>query len=322
MIQSLKEKILTTRYPMLNPLYRMVYGWGKSARGIIYMLHRVCPFEQGKLSPNENMKVSPQFLEKIIIQYKKQGVEFASLDNVYGDLTEIKRIKKSYIAFTLDDGYIDNFEYAFPIFKKHNVPFTVYVTTDFPNHKSILWWYIIESLILQNDALILNSGEKLDCSDASKKNESFLTLRKMIIALPALNFEKHLCELLNNYKIDVFADVKRLAMTWDQISTMSKHPLCTIGGHSVHHLAFNKLSEEELHFEVSESLKLIENHVNYKIEHFAYPFGSANEVGQREINLMRQFSLKTVTLADGGVLCKHHQNSLTALPRILLSEYN
>ena len=39
--------------------------------GMILMMHRVAPYEDGRLSPNENMKITPQFLEELIIRLKE-----------------------------------------------------------------------------------------------------------------------------------------------------------------------------------------------------------------------------------------------------------
>ncbi|MBX0312365.1 MAG: hypothetical protein JHC31_11445, partial [Sulfurihydrogenibium sp.] len=54
-----------------------------SGIGAILMLHRVAPFEKDRLSPNENMKVSPEFLETFIELSRKKGYTFISLDELY-----------------------------------------------------------------------------------------------------------------------------------------------------------------------------------------------------------------------------------------------
>ena len=53
--------------------------------GVIVMLHRIAPFED-KLSPNEAMKVSPEFLESFIIQALDLKYHFLSLDELYDGL--------------------------------------------------------------------------------------------------------------------------------------------------------------------------------------------------------------------------------------------
>ena len=47
--------------------------------GTAFMLHRVAPFENERLQPNENMKVSPEFLEKFIQDNLDHNI-FLSMD--------------------------------------------------------------------------------------------------------------------------------------------------------------------------------------------------------------------------------------------------
>ena len=48
--------------------------------------------------------------------------------------------KNKYVLLSMVD--MDNFELAYPIFKKANVPFTIYITTSFPDQKGYLWcWF-------------------------------------------------------------------------------------------------------------------------------------------------------------------------------------
>ena len=58
------------------------------------------------------------------------------------------------IVFTLDDGYLDNYTNALPIFIKYNVPFTIYITTSFPDHKFTMWWYALEDIILNSNCFL------------------------------------------------------------------------------------------------------------------------------------------------------------------------
>ena len=122
----------------------------KGALGVVLMLHRVAEYNKSRLVPNEDLKVSPAFLQKTIDKYKKAGFTFLSLDEVYDVIKEKNKIEKPFVAFTLDDGYLDNYTTAYPIFKRNNVPFCIFVATDFPDKRAILWWISIENLILSN----------------------------------------------------------------------------------------------------------------------------------------------------------------------------
>lgn len=285
----------------------------------IFMLHRVHPFELNKLSSNENMKVSPEFLDKFIVELKSKGYEFISLDRVYKILQSGEKVKKQ-IVFTLDDGYLDNYTVAYQIFKKHNVPFAIYITTSFPQNQAILWWYVLEDLILANDLLELSDGKMYECKSKGQKEVVFLEIREIILGFKKENFLDSLKELFCNYEIDWFGKNKELCISWEEIIELSKDELCTIAGHTKNHYALNQLSIEEVKSEIIEANKLIEEKTGKKIEHFAYPFGSKVEIGRREFDIVKSLEFKTTTTTRRGTIHKEHKNHLECLPRVMLTE--
>ncbi len=291
----------------------------------IFMLHRVSPFEQDKLFPNENMKVSPDFLDKFLADLKLKGYEFISIDRLYEILIKEEDVEKK-VVITLDDGYKDNYEIAYPIFKKHNVPFCIYVTTSFPEKMAILWWYILEDLILENDIIKLSNGKIYECKTKEEKEQVFLEIRKIILSLPFQkdNLIKSLEDLFYDYKIDWMDKSKKnareLCLDWEEIVELSKDELCTIGGHTKNHYPLNRLSVEEIKAEILEANALLEKKIKKPIEHFAYPFGSKVEIGKREFHVVKNLGLKTATTTRPGTIYKEHKKFRECLPRIMLTE--
>lgn len=290
-----------------------------SGMAAIFMLHRVSHFESIKLQPNENMKISPEFLEKFIFNLKSQGYKFISLDDIYNILKKGNKIKKQ-IAFTMDDGYRDNYEIAYPIFKKYDIPFAIYVTTSFPQNKAILWWYALEDLILKNKTLKLSNGKIYDCKTKEQKEDTFLRLREVIISFDRKDFLNSLNNLFCDYGVDWFANNNELCMDWKQIIELSKDDMCTIAGHTKNHYALNKLTIEEVKTEIMEANNLLEEKIGKKIEHFAYPFGSRFEIGQREFDIVKSMGFKTAVTTRAGTIYKEHIDHLESLPRIMLTE--
>lgn len=120
--------------------------------GAILMLHRIAPIDEKKLPANENLKVSPEFLEHFILQAKDKGYEFISLDTLHQRLIS-QNLKSKFLCITLDDGYKDNLTYGLEIFEKHEIPFCIYVCTSFPQGSHDMWWFGLEDFLLQRDAL-------------------------------------------------------------------------------------------------------------------------------------------------------------------------
>ncbi len=62
-------------------------------------------------------------------------------------------------------------------------------------------------------------------------------------------------------------------MTWSQIEEMARSPYVVFGAHSVRHPALTKLSRSALVDEIVESKRVLESHVGYVVNWFAYPYG-------------------------------------------------
>ena len=109
-------------------------------------------------------------------------------------------------------------------------------------------------------------------------------------------------------------------MSWEQVKEISQHPLCTIGGHTVSHLALNKLNDQVFLQEVGDGLAKLQSATGKPIQHFAYPYGSPNEIGEREYKLISGFNFNTVFTAYGGCITENNKHQITHLPRVYLHE--
>lgn len=312
-----RDVVLEKKYPLLNSYLRKK-AMDKGALGVVLMLHRVAEYDQSKLKPNEDLKVSPAFLQKTINKYRKAGFTFMSLDEVYDIITGKTHTDKPFVAFTLDDGYLDNYTTAYPIFKRNNVPFCIFVATDFPDRKAVLWWLTIEDLILSNEKIELSDGSAYICKTYQQKWDTFRLIREKILKLDQKNLLRSLQELFKNYNINWLAPVKEMAMSWDNIAELEKEPLCTIGGHTMTHPAFSPLSLDEIKAETEGGIERLHSVIAYDIHHFAYPYGSAKEDGEREYEFLKTFNFKTAFVSFGGIITKQSNDSRTKLPRFML----
>lgn len=297
-----------------TPIIKTIF----SPRIVIFILHRVAPPEPTRLTHNEtSLKITPQYLEDAIIKLKSKGYEFISLDRVYEILTKEENVRKKAVI-TFDDGYKDNYTIAYPILKKHNIPFCIYITTAFPERNGILWWYVLEDIILENDVIKLSNGQTFECKSKTQKDQAFMEIRKIIRTGPG-NYLDNMYALFSNYKIDWLKKTKELCLSWNEIIELSKDELCTIGGHTHNHYVLSKLQPNEVISEIVKANTLLEKKIGKPIKHIAYPYGRKGEVGIREFNIVKNLGIKTATTTRIGIIHKEHKNHLECLPRIGLT---
>jgi len=75
--------------------------------------------------------VTPENFAKQMEYIKKNGYEVITLDELARSIKDKKSLKRKKVVITLDDGYKDNFEYAYPVLKRFGFPATIFIITDF-----------------------------------------------------------------------------------------------------------------------------------------------------------------------------------------------
>lgn len=92
------------------------------------LYHRVGTEEDCKLPP---VCISVNNFELQLDYLVKQGYYFAALDEVVKYVRAEITLPEKAIAVTFDDGFQDNYRYAFPILKKRGIKATIFINTDF-----------------------------------------------------------------------------------------------------------------------------------------------------------------------------------------------
>lgn len=292
-------------------------------KGMIIMLHRIAPFEE-RLAPNENMKVTPEFLESFIIQARDSHYHFISLDELYNGLVH-NDLPEYFICFTIDDGYRDNLTFGYPIFAKYNIPFCIYICTSFPESSHNMWWFGLEDHLLGRDRILYNNTEH-DISSPALKESMFLQIRSDIIT--RVDSYEACREVLDSLGISYNPRAyDHLALSWQDIAflhsqrTQTGQNLCTIGCHTHSHPIFNNLTLEQIAKDIQKSQALFTHNLLFTPTHFAYPFGSRAEVSAHHFSLIQNLGFKTAATTRQGTIYPQHARHLHALPRIFFHQH-
>jgi peptidoglycan/xylan/chitin deacetylase (PgdA/CDA1 family) len=73
--------------------------------------------------------IHPKMFNDQLGLLRKQGYSPVSLDQLYGHVTGGPELPEKPVAVTFDDGYLDNWTYAFPMLRHYEVPATIFVVT-------------------------------------------------------------------------------------------------------------------------------------------------------------------------------------------------
>jgi len=287
------------------------------------MFHRVCPESSTpRIRGNAGLEVTPEYLKKTIAFLRQNNYEIVSLSRI-DKLINSNNIAKKFAVFTFDDGYADNYIHAYPILKEHEVPFTIYITTNLPDGEAILWWYLLEDLVLRKNQIefqLNGRNHQYSCTSHLQKEWTYQEIHKLILNGPSSELNQRILQVFKNYNISLLKKTFEVALTWEQIREMSKDPLVEIGAHTINHHALSKLTDSAVHKEIEGSRNKIESKIDQKVEHFCYPFGTSNEVGEREFKIAKKYGFKTSTTTCAANIFSEHKNLLERLPRLAINQ--
>ena len=290
--------------------------------GAILTLHHVRPASQSAFQPNRLLEITPQFLTAVVKRLKRSNLDIVSLDEMYRRLVQ-REFKRRFVCLTFDDGYRDLLQYAWPVLKKHHVPFALYIPTGFPDRIGELWWVALERIVANNDRIGLyvdGREQRFDCATLDEKRNIY---NQLYWWLRSRSTEEELRETIRDlaarYGVDLKGLCDELCMTWEDIAELARDPLVTIGAHTVNHPILQKTSDRVARSEMEMSRAVIESAIGIRPEHFAYPVGDATSAGPREFAIAAELGFKTAVTTQPGVLFREHRYHLTALPRISLN---
>lgn len=288
--------------------------------GVILTLHHVRPPRPDSFQPNRLLEVTPKFFERVLRLLKRKRIDVISIDEMHRRFIE-NDFKRRFVVITIDDGYKDIKEFAYPLLKKYEMPFTLYIPTSFPDQLGELWWLALEAVIAQNKRIgmeVNGENRRFDCASVSQKRELYDEvygyLRSMKTEEDMRRVVRDLCAY---HKVDMAAFCRDLSMTWAEIAEVAEDPLVTIGAHTVSHSMLKKIPDDAaVRAEMEQSRSVLEAALGKRPEHIAYPVGDPTSAGPREFRIAAELGFKTAVTTRPGVLFKAHRDHLMALPRI------
>ena len=311
---GLEALYFTGAHHLLRPIFAGV--------GSVFMLHHVRPARDAQFQPNRHLEVTPEFLRATLAHLRSRGIDIVTMDELHRRLTE-RDFSRRFACFTFDDGYRDNRDFALPVMREFDAPFTVYVASDFAQGAGNLWWIALEMLIAKNasiEASIDGVTVSIDTSTLSAKNAAFERLHDWLRALPGRDdLAREIKALCARYGIDQAAICGEVCMSWDELKPFAAEPLVGIGAHTITHCNLAQQSGEIASQEMATSRARIEDALQHPVLHFAYPYGDKVAAGRREFALASAAGFKTAVTTRPGMIFPENAGHLTALPRVSLN---
>ncbi|MEB0048305.1 MULTISPECIES: polysaccharide deacetylase family protein [unclassified Pseudomonas] len=244
--------------------------------GVILMLHRVLANDRAADLPHRNeLCVGPEAFENLLLWLKKHFECVPLMDILQPAALRSERPK---VALTFDDGWRDNASNAFPLLHKHQVPASIFLSTDFIGSRQRFWW---ESL---GETLWESHGKKarthlIECLHQAGRplpvllDDLDLNRRSLALLCYLQSLKTLAPEVLDQLSSECPKESQPQALDWQQVRALEASGLVRFGAHGASHAILTGLDDQRLDEELSRSSDALLNGCNQPLPVYCYPNG-------------------------------------------------
>lgn len=276
-----------------RPLQVLLAGWGRQSRTprqpslLILMYHRVLPPDHPEMPIIQpGMVVHPQTF-RMHLRVLKQRFEVVHLDDWLQRVARGQPVPKKACAITFDDGWRDNYDYAFPLLQEAALPATIFLVSDKVG--------TLESFWPERLARVLWHGGKGQ-APAVWDSVEFAWLKQFGASYPfglrppvgsEIDAIIHQCkrftdadlqerlQRMESRSVSTTATVTPDILDWNQVHAMAASGLIRFGSHTRHHVRLSDSVDASILLdEIRTSRKVIESHTHLTADVFCYPNGN------------------------------------------------
>jgi peptidoglycan/xylan/chitin deacetylase (PgdA/CDA1 family) len=286
--------------------------------GVILRFARVRPRRMVRFQPLAADEITPRFLDRTIRALKRWKYDFVTMDEVCRRAVILEQPRR-FVCLTFDGGYKDVMSAAYPILSRHDVPFTVYVPTAFPDGVGEAWWLALERIIASENrlSLMIDDGERrFDMRTLAEKNDAFEFLSGWLRQLAPAQLSTAINDLCSRYSVDLAALSRQAMMDWADLTKLAADPLVTIGSATVNYPVLSNLREPIAQREMTMGKAVAEAAFHRDIRHLAFPFGDRNAFRRAHVVMAKDAGYASAVSTIAGIVDTAGRTNLYALPRI------
>src|SRR6201993_2472229 len=125
-------------------------------RGCLFTFHRAATPAQWDKLPNRDFYIDIEFLDRFLAHLAAHEWDMVTIGEAVRRSGSADNHSR-YVNFSIDDCYRDSFELVAPVFSRHNVPLTLFVTTGIPDGTMPLWSVGLEDALAARDHVVLDN---------------------------------------------------------------------------------------------------------------------------------------------------------------------
>ncbi len=269
---------------------------------LVLNYHRIGNADEDPFDPGVFSASGDQLNDQIA--YLKRHVSLVTLEEAmafaHGTLQE--KAPRCRVLITFDDGYLDNYQIAFPILRSHGAQGVFFLVTSLVGSGCVPWWdriaFVIKTARRRCFSLHYPAELAVDL-DASGVAQSLRDVLNLYKRPGNADPERFLGELDDAAKGDSIPGTLRRFLNWDEAREMIAGGMA-IGSHTHSHPVLAQLGPEQQRNELAQSRALLMEHLGIPADALAYPVGAASSFSDQTQQIARECGYRAAFSYHGG----------------------
>lgn len=276
-------------------LDRVVAGvTGDNRRPLVLGYHRVVSEYQADPTVSlPSMDISENMLAAQL-DWVARRFQIVSLEELGARLERGDTQGAPLAAVTVDDGYRDAYEVAFPLFRRKGIPAAFFVVTDLVGTTAVplhdrLYYQLARGYAREGrmpraawGALERAGIEPVTRARLAQLLKAYDALQVLFGALPQARIRVLVEELEGDSPFPAAVADRLRCVDWSMLRTMADGGM-TIGSHTRSHTFMTREDGRTIKIEAAESRRRLELELRRPVDHFAYPAGQFDPSAVRAV---------------------------------------
>lgn len=269
---------------------------------LVLNYHRIGNPDDDPFDPGVFSATGDQLSEQI--SYLKRHVSVVNLDEAlaFVDGGVDDKTRRCRVLITFDDGYLDNYEIAFPILRSNGVQGVFFLATSMVGSCCVPWWdhiaYLMKTARRRRFNLRYPADLVVDVDEngMTKSLRDVLSLYKRPRNTDPARFIREFSEEARGE--DLPGTLRRF-LNWDEAREMIGGGMA-IGSHTHSHHVLSQLEPERQRDELAQSRALLREQLSIEADALAYPVGNTTSFSDQTQQIARETGYRAAFSFHGG----------------------
>jgi peptidoglycan/xylan/chitin deacetylase (PgdA/CDA1 family) len=270
---------------------------------LVLNYHRIGNAKDDLFDPGVFSATAEQFDNQIA--YLKRRLSLVTLDEAlaFVDGTSKDKTRRCRVLITFDDGYLDNYEIAYPILRSHGAQGVFFLATSMVGSCELPWWdriaYLVKTARRRRFSLSYPAKLAIDI-DKNGLTKSLNTILKSYKQPYNYDPARFVGELTEESKGDDPPRTSRCFLNWDEAREMTGGGM-EIGSHTHSHTVLSRLEPERQREELAKSRAIILEQLGTEAKVLAYPVGHKSSFSGQTQKIAQETGYRCAFSHHGGM---------------------